>query len=244
MISYIIPARNEEKYIGDCIKSIVNQDIGEDKEIIVIDNNSVDHTAEVARATAPSVKVFFEQRPGINFARQKGFENSSGDVVVFIDADVRLPVLWTKQVLNELKLSPKAVAVSGPYRFYDLRRAYWDKVLYFSQYLAYYWGVFTNVVFGWNSILIAGDMAIRRSALQSIGGFDTRYVFYREDVDTAKRLLKQGKVIFRMKYWVYSSARRFNKVGLWRLILIYVFHHITAIFSRSPARSNYSGEFR
>jgi hypothetical protein len=95
-VSVVVPARDEAHRIGDCIASLVAQDV--DCEILVLDDGSTDGTAEVARAAAagdPRVRVL-EGRPlppgwlGKPHACQQLAEAAGGDVLVFVDADVRL----------------------------------------------------------------------------------------------------------------------------------------------------------
>jgi hypothetical protein len=95
-VSVLVPARDEAHRIGGCIASLVAQDV--DCEILVLDDGSTDGTAEVARAAAagdPRVRVL-EGRPlppgwlGKPHACQQLAEAAGGDVLVFVDADVRL----------------------------------------------------------------------------------------------------------------------------------------------------------
>ena len=67
-ISIVIPAYNEEKYIGDCLRSIVATRTDEILEIIVIDNASTDDTAMVAQQF-PGVHVVHEPQKGLTRAR-------------------------------------------------------------------------------------------------------------------------------------------------------------------------------
>ena len=69
-VSVVIPAYNEEKYIVDCLKALSNQTIAPD-EVIVVDNNSTDKTASLARQAGAKVITVLE--PGITPARTAGF---------------------------------------------------------------------------------------------------------------------------------------------------------------------------
>src|ERR1043165_3771726 len=89
-ISFIIPAFNEEKLIEATLRSIgaaaeAFQVRGWQTELIVCDNNSTDHTADVARATG--AKVVFEPLNQIARARNTGASAATGDWLIFIDAD-------------------------------------------------------------------------------------------------------------------------------------------------------------
>lgn len=84
-ISVIIPAYNEEKGIAKTIKRIPKEVF----EIIVVDNNSTDKTAEVAKKLG--AKVIKETRQGYGYALQKGFAVARGDIIVTTDADGQYP---------------------------------------------------------------------------------------------------------------------------------------------------------
>ena len=86
-ISYIIPAYNAEKCIADCINSILRITVFE-KEIIVVDDGSFDKTAETVSAFSDkSIKLIRTENKGVSSARNTGINNSTGDYIVFCDAD-------------------------------------------------------------------------------------------------------------------------------------------------------------
>ncbi|GIW67100.1 MAG: hypothetical protein KatS3mg095_0998 [Candidatus Parcubacteria bacterium] len=84
-ISVIIPAYNEEKGIENTLKRIPKEVF----EIIVVDNNSTDKTAEIAKKLG--AKVVKEARQGYGYALQKGFKTAQGDIIVTLDADGQYP---------------------------------------------------------------------------------------------------------------------------------------------------------
>jgi hypothetical protein len=85
-VSLVIPARNEALNLP-----IVFDGIPEDiYEIIVVDGNSTDNTAEVARSLRDNVRVVGQTRPGKGNALMSGFEACSGDIIVTIDADASM----------------------------------------------------------------------------------------------------------------------------------------------------------
>lgn len=94
-VSVVIPAYNEEKYIKRSLKSVMNQ-ITEADEIIVIDNNSKDKTAEVALKMGAT--VIREHRQGMTPARNRGFDEARYEIIARIDADVIVPTDWIKQI--------------------------------------------------------------------------------------------------------------------------------------------------
>lgn len=89
LISVIVPAFNDEKYIEKCIQSIINQTY-QNLEIILIDDGSVDRTAEICFRYAQMdnrIKFFVQAHGGVVTARNRGIKIASGKYVSFIDAD-------------------------------------------------------------------------------------------------------------------------------------------------------------
>ena len=94
MVSIIVPARNEERYIPKCVDSLVKQDY-HDFEIILVNDESSDKTLEIMNEYQNSystIKVLNVNRPdadwtGKNWACYQGYLNSKGDLLLFTDAD-------------------------------------------------------------------------------------------------------------------------------------------------------------
>jgi chlorobactene glucosyltransferase len=93
-VSVILPARNEEKYIQSCLKSLIDQDYN-NYEIIVINDSSTDNTGELIRnfssINSKITLVEVNMKPvgwtGKNWACYQGYLNSRGDLFLFTDAD-------------------------------------------------------------------------------------------------------------------------------------------------------------
>ena len=86
MISVVIPALNEENYLPDCLKSLVNQDYTGPYEIIIADNGSVDETARIARDFGARV-VPCPEKKSVFYARQIGADSVQGEIIAQADAD-------------------------------------------------------------------------------------------------------------------------------------------------------------
>ena len=115
-LTVLVCAWNEQATLGPCLHSLLAQTRLPD-EIIVVDNASTDATSSVARAV-PGVRVVYEPRKGLSFAREAGRLASSGDVLAWLDADCRAPLQWLERIEAEFA-DPGVVAVSGPFRYYD-----------------------------------------------------------------------------------------------------------------------------
>ena len=104
MIDYsiIIPAYNEEKYLPETLKSVEKamSSVELSGEIIVVDNNSTDKTAEIAKSNG--VSVVFEAHKQISKARNKGAESAKGKFLIFLDADTIMPEHLLERSLDNL----------------------------------------------------------------------------------------------------------------------------------------------
>jgi glycosyltransferase involved in cell wall biosynthesis len=208
-LTLVIPAYNEEAYLGDCLQSVVAHRGDAIAEVIVIDNGSTDRTAEIA-AGFPGVRVVREARRGLTQARQRGLEEAHTDLVGYMDADTRMPAGWAEAALRVFSQRPDVVALSGP-------PDYWDGTALQRAVLAVSWRLvvpLTYRIVGY--VLYGAHFVVRREALLAAGGFNTGIAFYGEDTELARRLAAQGKVIFSGRFRAQTSARRFAGEGLVR----------------------------
>lgn len=95
-VSIILPARNEEEFLGNCLESLLDQDY-ENYEIIVIDDSSEDSTGKIisdfAKKNSKVIHVSAKPKPegwmGKNWACMEGYRKASGEMLLFTDADTR-----------------------------------------------------------------------------------------------------------------------------------------------------------
>ena len=214
-ISVIIAAWNEERYVPRAIAALKRQRIPRSEfEIVVVDNASDDDTS-MAATRAGADRVVLEPRRGTNIARETGFRNSVGKIVVLLDADCEPPPDWLIRISRTLSKDGIA-AVSGPYdygfrgimklldRFYAhfcFAQAHWFLPLLFRKPVG---------------IVRAGNFAMLRSVLEDMGGFPPR-MFWGDDTAIAMAIVKRGKVVrYDPSLIVQSSPRRFEREGLLR----------------------------
>ena len=233
-ISLIIPAHNEEKYIGSCLECVIKQSDWYIDEIIVIDNASTDHTKEIAESY-DNVKVVTIKEKWPTFARQRWYKESIGDILAFIDADTRMPA-WRATKLKE-QFTQDVGFVSGPYNYYDFRwygqignRIYRRLLAYPMYLICGYLGVW-------------GNFAITRKVLDNINWFDITIAFYGDDTDIARRASKYCKTKFVLSLTMPTSSRRFT--GQWRTKTVgtYIINFLSQAIRHKPVTKKYQ-DFR
>jgi cellulose synthase/poly-beta-1,6-N-acetylglucosamine synthase-like glycosyltransferase len=239
-LSFVIPAYNEEHYIGDCLEAIIKQkkELPYDIEIVVVDNASTDHTAAVVQKY-PEVKLVHESSKGIVHARRAGLLASTGDLIANVDADTRITPGWIKKVMEEFAKNPKLVALSGPFIYYDSPRLFRFLTRAF-YYFGFFFYLLNRFVFRVGSMLQGGNFIVRRDALERAGGFDINISFYGEDTDIARRMHKVGQVKWTFALPTYASGRRLASEGGFTTGLRYMVNFFWVTFFKKPWTEDYS----
>ncbi len=196
-ISVVIPAYNEEKYLPKTLESL---DLLERKpdEVIVIDGGSADKTVQIAKSFG--AKVVTDRHRGIGYARQKGLEAATGDVVAYTDADTVVPYDW----LTKIAASLSGDGISGVYSWYKIS----DGKIFYRFIINYG----TRTAFFLSSLLgssFAGGQNIAFWKAKGIkaGGFPVDFKSV-EDFEMIRRLRSVGGVVYRDDNFVISSGRR------------------------------------
>jgi len=187
-VSVIICVKDAEKFIGRCIRSVLNQTF-KDFEVVVLDDGCLDNTRHIIEKFNDARIRYFknEKTLGIAKCRNRGVKLCGGKYVFFTDGDCVVSKNWIEQGLKSLE-DPKCVGVEG-------------KIVYVSEK---YKPTFSDHTCEnkYGGHFMTGNMVYRRSAIQSVGGFDERYN-YLEDRDLALRVLKRGKITFNQNMIVY-----------------------------------------
>lgn len=215
-VSIVIPAYNEEEYIGLCLESLVWQKTKYDFEVIMIDNNSTDKTNKIASSFKDklNIRVIIEKQQGRGVARWRGFEEAVGDVIFSTDADTILPEDWIERFMEYFE-NKKVVAVTSLCNIDEPSSI--DKAVFkFFQLLAneghrialgHYW-------------LSGFSYAIRRDVYIKAGKID-KNLDALDDIELGRRVKKLGKIQLVRDLPVLSSSRRFQQ-GVTSGLLEYV----------------------
>lgn len=237
-IAVVVCAHNEQAFIGACLRAVLSQSRPAD-EVVVVDNASVDRTAELAAGFA-GVRVVAEPRKGLVIARDTGARATTADLLVYTDADCRPPVRWLERVERHFAARPALVGLSGPYRYYDWHLAGRALIRAYDLTVAPITHGVVKHVLRRGAVLYGGNFAVRRQALAAIGGFDTSIEFHGEDTNLGRRLASVGPVVLRGDCHVQTSARRFRAMGTWAVVRLYVRNFWSEILFHRPADVTHS----
>jgi len=231
-ISLIIPAYNEEKYIGYCLEHAIKNSNGKFHEIIVVNNASTDNTSLIVNRY-PEVKMVYEEKKGLTFARQRGFLESKGDILAYVDADTKMKKGHYERIVKEFNKNKKLACFSGPHEYYDINKFHQILNKLFWIILAYP----TYKIVGYMTIGV--NFAIRRDVLEKMDGFDTSISFYGEDTNIARRANEYGKAKLSLNFGIPTSGRRISDHGIFKSLYVYIFNFISEVALHKPVTSNY-----
>jgi glycosyltransferase involved in cell wall biosynthesis len=201
-LTIVIPAHNEENQIKACLDSIAAQTTLPD-EVIVVDNNSSDETARLARGYG-FAKVIKENRQGVVYARNTGFNQASGSLIGRIDADTVLPADWVENLLNFYQETgaPSYFAVTSPSRF----RNYFSWFWYAMHRLTYFWP--SRLLMG-HTTLVGSNMAISAALWKAVKNDVCIRTDIHEDMDLAHHINQLGtKILFSSAFSASVVARK------------------------------------
>lgn len=231
-ITVIVCAHDEERHLPACLHSLLAQTRPPD-ELLVVNNASRDRTGEVARRI-PGVRVVDEPRKGLVVARETGRRHATGELLAYVDADCRAPIGWLAAVERRFARDETLIALSAPYRFYDwtlfgrlLIRAYDVTLAPLTQLLV-------KRVLRIGTVFYGGNFAVRRAALDRIGGFDTSIEFHGEDTNLGRRLFAIGKVCLFQDCYLHTSARRYVAMGTGAVVRLYVRNFVSELLHHRP----------
>jgi len=210
-ISIVIPAHNEEKYIGKCLTSIVNLKVPPEVEleILVVLNRCTDNTECIAREFG--ARVISNDSKNLSSIRNEGIRASTGDWIVTIDADS-----WASEnVLIEIykEIGRKEVVGGG----ITMRPERWSTGIAVGYFMVALPAAISGISFGlyW----------FKKEYFDAIDGFNESKLIG-EDMDFYTRLKKYGCSISKGHKKIYkahitTSCRKFDQFGDWYFLRIY-----------------------
>ena len=214
-VSVVVPAYNASAMIGSCVESLLRQTYPKDRhEIIVVDNNSNDRTAEVL-AGYP-VRTLSERRRQSSYAaRNCGIRASRGELVAFTDSDCIAELTWLERLVEGWE-DASAGAFAGRVlayqpttvleQFAERRRQVSQDASMACRFLPY---------------AITANVAYRRQLLEALGGFDEALISGGDAALSWRLQLEQGKTIRFNREAVVHHKHRSTFRSFWRQHRLY-----------------------
>jgi glycosyltransferase involved in cell wall biosynthesis len=219
IISVVVPAYNEERFLGACLDSLLSQDFSYGYEIIVVDNNSTDETSKIA--ISKGVRLITETKRGVCAARNAGTLAAHGEIIVSTDADSTFAPNWLTKIYETFEQDQKVVAVTGPVIFVQAPR--WASL----GFKILFWGVSQHFYrTGKVKYISACNTAFKKS---SWTGYNTNLTQGGDEIDLLKQLEKQGPIVY-INNPVQTSSRRLHKGFLYNLLVTFLAYYIFDYF--------------
>ena len=125
-VSVIIPVYNTEKYIEECINSVLNQTM-EDFEIICVDDGSKDNTLEILKSISqkdPRVEILNQKHLGAGQARNIGIQRACGEYLYFLDADDWIECNLLEEVVGKMDATQSDICLFGARKYIQSRNEF------------------------------------------------------------------------------------------------------------------------
>lgn len=210
-LSVVIVSYNVRDLLGQCLESVYQTVEDRTVEVIVVDNGSRDGTVETVAARFPEVRLLANSgNPGFGAANNQAFSLASGRALLYLNPDAELRPGALSAMLDYLDAHPD-VAVVGPRTFYpngagqSTRRRFPTPLTALVestrlQRLGWIQGPLARYYVADRSDseeqdvdwLVGACLMVRRSVMESVGGFDERFFMYSEELDLCQRIRQRG----------------------------------------------------
>jgi len=234
-VSVVVCTFNRPRLLVECLSRLAGQaGPATRSEVIIVNNNSTDDTAEVAQRFCGSgspFRVVLEERQGLAHARNRGWREARGEYVAYIDDDARPCPNWIAAMNDFLDARPGALAFGGPYRAFTLTPL---PDWFPREYGSWDLGAQTRVL-ARTEYLNGTNMIFQKALLQKLGGFEGSLgmrgstISYGEETELMIRMHRQGLEIhycpdivvehaildYKMRLrWLLASSYRNGRSGL------------------------------
>jgi GT2 family glycosyltransferase len=175
-VSVIIPAKNEERVLGNCLGAIAANSLPTEAfEVILVDNGSTDRTIEIACAHGDKMNLRTLVVPGVHISalRNRGAREARGNILAFLDADCVPPKIWLQNIVENAQSGDSITGADYliPPDSSWVARAWYDRGPRQRQTA---------------SFIPAGDLVVRRELFVQLGGFNEG-IQTNEDVEFCRR---------------------------------------------------------
>ena len=203
-ISIVIPVLNEAANINRLLAHLIENETGENiSEIIVVDGNSRDNTTELVKEFSKNSTIairLIQSERGRAKQMNAGANHSKSTILYFLHADSYPPKGFDTLIISEIEKQQLA----GCFKMRFDSNHWWLAIV----------GWATR--FNWK-ICRGGDQSlfITKALFNEIGGFDQRYTIYEDQILT-NQLYKRKQFVV-IQHWIETSARLYEKKGVWYL---------------------------
>ncbi len=221
-MSVVIPARNEARNIERCLRSVLSNDYP-NFEVVVVDDQSSDATGEIARAIAKTdsrARVIETGAPpegwfGKQWACETGSRATSGDIILFADADTtHSSDLLTRSVKMMVRRNADLFSIVGTQEL----GTFWEKLvqpLVFGMMFVRFGGTesITNSRFVTSKIANGQCLFVRRNTYDELGGHSLVKSHVADDMMMAQRFFARGKRVVAAEGMSQLSTRMYTSLG-------------------------------
>ena len=189
-LSIIIPAHNAQAYIEKTMKTVLAQKCQSQLEIIVVDDASQDKTKELVKKF-PVELIELSQNLGAGKARNQGAKKATGEILVFLDADVYLEPGALAMIEQFFEKNPSASGLVGNYTQLPADKNFCS--VYHNLFTVYHHQLSeSQIKWFWGAM-----SAIRKEVFEQVGGFPENFPgASAEDIELGFRITKAGYKIF------------------------------------------------
>jgi glycosyltransferase involved in cell wall biosynthesis len=249
-ISVIIPDYNQACYLGDAIRSVLNQTY-QKYEIIVVDDGSNDDSREVVAGFGDQVRYIRQENRGLGGARNTGIRAAKGDLIGLLDADDQWMPTYLEKMVSLTSQNPEAAVYYCSARGMDAEGQ--DLPQVFGGPVISPDPIYNTLLRA--NFLIPSTIMMRRSIVMSAGLFeqDLRSIHGCEDWDLWLRIaLKHDFIGFPaclVRYRIHGSSLSANPAGMRQAVRTVVENHVgpedglPATWSKEKQRA-YGGFYR
>jgi len=229
-ISVVVCTYNRANLLRNTLKSLEAQkNVNFDWELILVNNNSKDHTKEVVNEFVnkiPNLKYLFESKQGVSFAKNRGVRETKGKVIALTDDDVLVNPFWLSKIYEFFRKNPNVACIGG-------------KVLPLWEEDPPSW--LTKSFYSYLALLDLGDepirmnspdlwganLSIRKTMFEKYGGFDEKIgrfgkkLYSGEETLFLLRLLNNNEEVFyipwiEVKHFVPKERMKKNYFRRWK----------------------------
>ncbi|MEW4563911.1 glycosyltransferase [Bremerella sp. JC770] len=216
-ISVVVCTYNNAPLVEKFLESLARQTLPTTAyEVIVIDNNSTDNTKAVVSEIVeryPNFRYVLEERQGLSHARNRGIDESHGDIIAYTDDDAEPSSIWLERILDSFDSSPDIWCAGGRVvGLWETSPPEWLSPCFHPALSLKDWGDLPRNL-EWPERVIGVNVAFRREVFQEIGRFDVnlgrtkKLLLGSEDTEIQQRIHAKGKIVYydplaEVRHWV------------------------------------------